>query len=132
MIKKLTRAELVKRLMPSEEYVHSKNLGVIHNIESMLTFLHDSIGVVVFENLQMDSSGYGFRKFMAIGPGRTYQTVESCEGKWLDDLPSQRLYAVAWVPREEFFPRPIDEIRMEGEGMMPIEDGNKERDERQK
>lgn len=54
-------------------------------------------GMVVFENQQMDSSRFGHRTAMIVGPQCTYKTVEECEGKHLHDLPSQRQYATAFV-----------------------------------
>jgi hypothetical protein len=56
-------------------------------------------GIVVFENQQMDSSCLGDRTAMIVGPNCTCKTVEECEGKWLNDLPSQRQYAVAFYKK---------------------------------
>ena len=60
----------------------------------------ETTGLVVFENQQMDSSHFGDRSVMCVGPNRTYKTVEECEGRWLNDLPSQRKYATAFWRKE--------------------------------
>lgn len=52
----------------------------------------DVDGMIVFENLQMDSSAFGRRTAMIYGPGCTYKKPEDCEGQHLNDLPSQRQY----------------------------------------
>lgn len=59
--------------------------------------LADADALVVFENLQLDASECGQTTAVQVGPGKTYTSVESCEGKWLHDLPSQRQYAVSFV-----------------------------------
>ena len=56
--------------------------------------------MVVFECGQMDSSSHGRRTVMAVGPGKTYETLKDIEGKHLNDLPSQREYPVAYVDTE--------------------------------
>lgn len=48
--------------------------------------------VVLFENVDMSSSRIGERTVVFVGPKNTYKTPEECEGKWLNDLPSQRQY----------------------------------------
>lgn len=53
--------------------------------------------LVLFENQQMDSSWFGARSCVPIGPHRTYETLESIEGGHLYDLPSQRQYPQAYV-----------------------------------
>jgi len=57
----------------------------------------DADGMIVFENLQMDSSQFGERTAVVFGSCCTYKTAQDAEGKWLYDLPSQRQYATAWV-----------------------------------
>jgi hypothetical protein len=47
-------------------------------------------GLIVFENLMMDSSAFGSRTAVAFGPSCTYQKPDDVVGKWLNDLPSQR------------------------------------------
>ena len=56
--------------------------------------------LVLFENQDFWSSGFGFKSVVCVGPGCTYGTTEECEGKWLNDLPSQRKYATAWCEVE--------------------------------
>ena len=48
--------------------------------------------VVDFVNVCLDSSQLGARTAVIVGPGCTYKSVEDCEGKWLNDLPSRRQY----------------------------------------
>lgn len=49
------------------------------------------------ENLQMDSHAFGRSSVLAVGPGKTYATLEALEGKWLNDLPSERQYPTEYV-----------------------------------
>ena len=53
--------------------------------------------VVVFENLQMDSSAFGERTAVRVGPGCSYSLQEALDNH-LYDLPSQRQYPVAYAP----------------------------------
>lgn len=53
--------------------------------------------LVLSENQQMDSSSFGARTAMRVGPACTYKTWQECEGHWLHDLPSQRQYIVAYT-----------------------------------
>lgn len=62
----------------------------------------DAVGLVLFENKTFDSSSHGAMTAMLIGPTNTYKSAEECEGKHLNDAPSQRQYPVAWVERKEF------------------------------
>ena len=55
------------------------------------------VGVVLFRNQDMSSSMCCASACMVVGEGKTYKTVEECEGKWLNDLPSQRQYAECFV-----------------------------------
>jgi len=58
-------------------------------------------GMVVFENQQMDSSRFGERTAVIVGPECTYKTVQECEGRHLHDLPSQRQYATYYTEKED-------------------------------
>jgi hypothetical protein len=58
-------------------------------------------GMVVFENHDMSSSQLGARTACVFGTGFTFATAEECEGKWINDLPSQRQYAVAFYRKGE-------------------------------
>jgi len=49
-------------------------------------------GCVVFENLMFDSSWCGARTAYAFGPRCAHAKPEDFEGKWLNELPSQRQY----------------------------------------
>jgi hypothetical protein len=61
----------------------------------------DVDGLISFENQQMDSSSFGVRTQVAYGPGCTYKKPEDVEGKWLNDLPSQRQYPVSYAEKEQ-------------------------------
>lgn len=50
------------------------------------------VALVCAENHMFESSCFGRRSALIVGPDCTYKSVESCEGKWLYDLPSQRQY----------------------------------------
>jgi DNA polymerase III epsilon subunit-like protein len=64
---------------------------------------NDATHIVVAENVQLDSSLLGARTAMAVGPTCTDKTVEECEGRWLNDLPSQRQYFVRYAVAPETF-----------------------------
>ena len=51
-------------------------------------------GVCYFENQQMDSPQFGSGQALIFGPSCTYKTLGELDGKWLNDLPSQRQYPV--------------------------------------
>lgn len=57
--------------------------------------------LVVFECQQMDSSSFGSRTALIVGAPFTYKSVEATEGRWLNDLPSQRQYPTSFyrVPK---------------------------------
>lgn len=76
---------------------------IVHATLANRWALHpDAEAFVVFENLMLDSSACGERTAVVVGPSCTFKSVAWCEGKWLNDLPSQRQYAVGYcVP-----PRP--------------------------
>lgn len=57
--------------------------------------------LVVFENHQMDSSSFGARSAIAVGPGCSHHSVSSVKKLWLNDLPSQRQYPVAYAVRPD-------------------------------
>lgn len=101
MIKYLSQSEFIERIIPSKEFVTSKRLAFVEAICSMLNNLPSATHVVLFENLTMDSSTFGTGKCLAVGPGLTYPNVEACEGKWLNEMPSQRLYPVAFISRNQ-------------------------------
>jgi hypothetical protein len=54
-------------------------------------------GVILFRNLQMDSSHLGEESFVAFGPGLSVVTIAQAEGKHLNDLPSLRQYPVEFA-----------------------------------
>lgn len=57
----------------------------------------DAEGFVLFENLMMTASNFGHRTAVVAGLGHTFKSIEFCEGKWLNDLPSTREHAVSFV-----------------------------------
>ena len=59
---------------------------------------YEATHVVLFENQQLDSGQCGEQSAMPVGPNNTFKSVEDCKGKWLNDLPSQRQYPVAYAP----------------------------------
>jgi len=52
--------------------------------------------LVLYENQDMSSSCLGDRSALCVGPSCTRKTPDECDGQWLNDLPSQRQYAVAY------------------------------------
>ena len=56
--------------------------------------------LVLFKNQQFDSPSFGKSTVVCVGPTCTYKTAQDCEGKWLNDLPSQRQYAEIWCSVE--------------------------------
>ncbi len=59
------------------------------------------VGVVLFRNQDAWATEYGEASCLVVGPGKTYETIESCEGKWLNDQPSQRRYATCFVRSQQ-------------------------------
>jgi hypothetical protein len=57
---------------------------------------NQAAALVLFRNLQLDSSRRGEMNVMAVGPECTYKTVDEVDGLRLGDLPSQRMYPVMW------------------------------------
>lgn len=91
--------------LTKKEFLERSNRGLYEaSLQEALQRKLDAIGLVLFENRQMDSSNYGRTTCMLIGPTNTYKSAEDCEGKYLNDAPSQRQHPVAWVSREEFLP----------------------------
>lgn len=63
--------------------------------------LPGTAALVLFENGCFDSSSFGARTVVAVGPQRAIHNLEECEGRWLNDLPSQRQYPkLAYVKAE--------------------------------
>ena len=52
---------------------------------------------VLFVNQDFSSPEFGRWTVMAIGPNQTYKTTADVEGSWLNDLPSQRQYPIAYT-----------------------------------
>ena len=49
-------------------------------------------GVVLFENVCLDSSSLGAQTCLVYGAHCTWKTPEETHGKWINDLPSRRMY----------------------------------------
>lgn len=90
--------------LSKKEFLERGNFAAEEAFVAALKRKSDATGIVLFENLMMDSSSRGAMTAMLVGPTNTYKSAEDCEGKYLNDMPSQRQYPVAWVPREEFLP----------------------------
>lgn len=87
-----------------QEFMQRGRFDVEVALQEALKRKSDAVGLVLFENKMLDSSSRGTMTAMLIGPTNTYKSVEECEGKYLNELPSQRQYPVAWVERKEFIP----------------------------
>lgn len=87
-----------------QDFMERGRFDVDVALEEALKRKPDATGLVLFENKMFDSSSRGAMTAMLIGPSNTYKSAEECEGKYLNELPSQRQYPVAWVERKEFIP----------------------------
>jgi hypothetical protein len=61
----------------------------------------DCEGAVMFQNVDMCSSELGRMQCLIVGPSNTFTGVDFCDGKWLNDLPSQRQYPQNWCDGAE-------------------------------
>jgi hypothetical protein len=89
----LEELALLKFLERFDESVHTQILERFNR--------KDVDGAVLFENIQLDSSNLGKRTACIYGPGCTYETLEKISQGWLNDLPSQRQYPVAYVRKAD-------------------------------
>jgi hypothetical protein len=69
----------------------------VHDQLRRLATMPGTTHIVVFENIQMDSSECGAKSALGIGPMRTTKTLEEAAAGHLGDLPSQRKYPCAYV-----------------------------------
>lgn len=84
-----------------EEFTEAFDPSVRARIRNVIEVSYpDAVAVVVFENVAFDSSEFGARSALPVGPSNTFKSVEFCEGKWLNDLPSQRQYPQGFIPAE--------------------------------
>lgn len=60
---------------------------------------HNATHIVLAENNNMSSSALGQKTAMVVGGTSSY-SLEECEGKWLNDLPSQRQYFTKYAPTQ--------------------------------
>jgi hypothetical protein len=81
MLKELKRDEFMAQF---DESIHEAIDATAKRMEAT--------HVVCFENVAFDSSRFGDRSALCVGPNNTYKSPDDCEGKWLNDLPSQRQY----------------------------------------
>lgn len=70
-------------------------------LEDLAKKFPDAEAVVHFENVTLDSSSLGAKTAVIVGPGREIDSVAACEGRWLNDLPSQRQHAQGYLPLSE-------------------------------
>lgn len=84
----------------SKSVARDKRRRVERMIVNSPTITH----LVLFENRLLDASSVGSNGVLAVGPGFTLETPEQAQGRHLNDLPSQRMYAVAYceVDRSQF------------------------------
>lgn len=62
----------------------------------------DREALVCFENLQMDSSLFGLRSALVVGPSNTYNLEDIVKsGARLGDVPSRFMYPVSYVDYRE-------------------------------
>ena len=86
-MQKLTMEEMMDKFDPEVHDAIRRAIESNHATELLLA-----------ENQLFDSSAFGERTCMVAGPACTYKSHDTCEGKWLKDLPSQRQYFIAWCP----------------------------------
>ena len=56
----------------------------------------DARYVVVYQNIDFWSSRFGERSALKVGPGCSIESLEQALNVWLEDLPSERQYPVAY------------------------------------
>ena len=69
-------------------------------IHKQIQTLHDkpnALGLVVYENLQMDSSQFGARAVLVVGPGFSTPSIEIASKNRLGDVPSRFQYPTKYV-----------------------------------
>jgi len=59
----------------------------------------DALGMVCYENLAFDSSQFGERAMLVIGPSNTIRTLEDVKNTPIGDVPSRFKYPVSFCPR---------------------------------
>lgn len=94
MVRELEEITLDELLGRFHESVHDQILAQAAR--------EDVSHIVVYENMDFCSSSFGKRTAMAVGPGCTYKDVGEASKGWLNDLPSQRQYPVAYANVEDY------------------------------
>ncbi len=61
----------------------------------------DATHMVCFEDVELRIKLDRARTAVVVGPANTFKSPADCEGKWLNDLPSQRQYPVSYVNADE-------------------------------
>lgn len=89
------------KFVPASEFIALFDPSVHSALLDSLRRYPDAIAMVEFENMDMCSSHLGDRSAMLVGPSNTYKSVNECDGRWLNDLPSQRKYANRWCLAED-------------------------------
>lgn len=95
MLKQLTAVEFLGKFDPT---VHARIIE--------LAKTPDAIALAVFENITFDSSLFGQRTAYVVGPNNTFKTLEQIDGKWVNDLPSQRMHATSYVTVADLLAEP--------------------------
>lgn len=85
-----------------EEFLELFDPSVHDKLREALERYPGAEGLVCFTNVAFDSSSFGKRTAIVVGPSNTFTSFKFCEGKWLNDLPSQRQYPDEYVKREVF------------------------------
>ena len=84
-IKEVTAKELLERFGGSENDVKATAKKL------------KATAMVLMENLQMDSSMFGTKVILMLGPSLTYKTIADIEGQRLGDVPSRFQYPTMWA-----------------------------------
>ena len=82
---KITQAELLALI---DKSVHEQILEKAKRLQAT--------HLVLFENQMFDSSDFGGRSVLCVGGNCSTKSPMDCEGQWLNDLPSQRRYAIKY------------------------------------
>ena len=93
-MKEITIQEMETRASMPEVWDSVIRIITLKLIEDKASITH----IALARNRMMDSSSFGDTSLIVIGPGCACETPEDCEGRWLNDLPSERQYFVEYAP----------------------------------
>jgi hypothetical protein len=73
----------------------------VHETIKQRFSIQNVTGIVCFETqaLELIAAGRARRTAVIVGPTCTFKSVDDCQGKWLGDLPSERLYPSVYVEK---------------------------------